>query len=204
MYLVMATKNGPVKRTKLSEYKNIRKIGLIAVILKENDELIATEISDGKKDMILVTKNGKAIRFKEKNVKACGRVTQGVKGISLSEDDYCIAMSIVDKDETLLLVSENGYGKRTSIKEYKSQGRGGQGVLTYKISEKTGKLVAAKVAKDDEDVMMISSDGTVIRISVKDVKILGRTTQGTILMRMQDDITVVSVATVEKSDDTDD
>ena len=201
MYLVMATKNGIIKRTKLSEYKNIRKGGLISIVLKENDELIKTEISDGKQDIILVTRNGKAIKFSQDDVRACGRASQGVKGISLAKDDYCIGMSITNNDETILIVSENGLGKRTSLKEYKLQSRGGVGVLTYKISEKTGKIVAAQIVNDEQDVMMINSDGTVIRIEASDINVLGRTTQGSILMRMEEGTTVVSVATVEKSED---
>ena len=201
MYLVMATKNGIIKRTKLSEYKNIRKGGLIAVVLKENDELISTEISDGKDDIILVTRNGKAIKFSQEDVRACGRASQGVKGINLAKDDYCISMSITNNEDTILIVSENGLGKRTSLKEYKLQSRGGLGVLTYKISDKTGKIVAAKIVNDNQDVMMINSDGTVIRIEAKDINVLGRTTQGAILMRMEEGTTVVSIAAVEKSEE---
>lgn len=200
-YLIMATKKGIVKRTQLSEYKNIRKGGLISVILRDDDELIATRISDGKKNIMLVTREGKAIEFKEEDVKVCGRVSMGVKGIKLSPNDNCISMLLIDDDETLLIVSENGFGKRTNICEYKLQNRGGVGVNTYKITEKTGKLVSAKIVKDDEDIMMISSDGTVIRINAKDVNTQGRTTQGTILMRMENDVTVVSVAIAEQNED---
>lgn len=200
-YLIMATKNGIIKRTKLSEYKNIRKGGLISVVLKDDDKLINTNISDGEKDIIIVTRNGKAIKFKEKDIRVSGRVSQGVKGIKLTKDDYCVSMLSTDESDTLLIVSENGFGKRTKIKDYRIQTRGGKGVLTYKISEKTGKLVSAKVVKDDEDIMMISSDGTVIRIKAQDVNVLSRTTKGSILMRMQDNVTVVSVATAESNEE---
>ena len=201
MYLVMATKKGIIKRSKLSEYRNIRKGGLIAVVLKDDDELITTEISDGNKNIILVTREGKSIKFKEDDVHVCGRVSMGVKGIKLAQSDNCVSMLLSDDNETLLIVSENGFGKRTNIGEYKIQNRGGMGVNTYRITEKTGKLVSAKIVKDDEDIMMISSDGTVIRISAQDVNTQGRTTQGTILMRMENGVTVVSVAIAERSDE---
>lgn len=198
-YLIMATKNGIIKKTRLSEYKNIRKGGLISVILNGDDELININITDGKKNIIMVTRNGKAIKFKEEEIRSMGRVSRGVRGIKLAKDDYCVSMLIADENDTLLIVSENGFGKRTEIKDYKLQARGGVGVLTYKISEKTGKLVSAKVVKNDEGIMMISSDGTVIRIKVQDINILGRTTKGVILMRMQDNVKIVSVATIENT-----
>lgn len=198
LYLVLATKNGIIKKSRLMEYANIRKGGLAAVTLRENDELIDVRLTDGKKDIILVTKNGMSIRFNETDARPLGRVSQGVRGIKLSEGDEVIGMGAFIENTSLLVVTENGFGKRTKLSEYKVQTRGGKGVLTYRVTEKTGKLVGTKLVCEDDDVMLISSDGTIIRIRAQDISLLGRATQGVTLMRMDSDIHLVSVARIEK------
>jgi len=193
-YLIMATRNGVVKKTDLMEYDSIRKGGLAAVTLRENDELIDVKLTDGNQDIMLSTVNGMAIRFNETDARPIGRVSQGVKGIDLSEDDQVIGMEVCTDDTTLLVVTENGFGKRTELEEYKVQNRGGKGVLTYRITKKTGKSIGMMLVSDDNDIMLISSDGTIIRMKVNEISILGRATQGVTLMRMHEGINVVSMA----------
>ncbi|HHX17605.1 MAG TPA: DNA gyrase subunit A [Clostridium sp.] len=201
LYLVLATKNGVVKKSRLMEYNNIRKGGLAAVTLRENDELIDVRLTDGKKDIILVTRNGMSIRFNEADARPLGRVSQGVRGIKLSKDDEVIGMGAFIENTSLLVVTENGFGKRTKLSEYKVQTRGGKGVLTYRITERTGKLVGTKLVCEDDDVMLISSDGTIIRIRAEDISLLGRATQGVTLMRMDSDIHLVGVARIANEND---
>lgn len=193
-YLVMATRNGLVKKTDLMEYNNIRKGGLAAVSLRDNDELIDVKLTDGNQDIMLSTVNGMAIRFNETDARPIGRVSQGVKGIELDEGDYVIGMEVCTENTTLLVVTENGFGKRTELDEYKVQTRGGKGVLTYRITEKTGKSIGMMLVSEDDDIMLISSDGTIIRMKVNEISILGRATQGVTLMRMGEGINVVSMA----------
>ncbi len=194
LYLVMATKNGLVKKTDLMEYDSIRKGGLAAVSLRENDELIDVKLTDGNQDIILSTVNGMAIRFNETDARPIGRVSQGVKGMELDEGDFIIGMEVCTDNTTLLVVTENGFGKRTELDEYKVQTRGGKGVLTYRITEKTGKSIGMLLVSEDDDIMLISSDGTIIRMKVNEISILGRATQGVTLMRMSEGNNVVSVA----------
>ncbi len=201
LYLFLATKKGIVKKTDLMEYDNIRKGGLIAVTLRENDELIDVQLTDGSKDILLVTKNGLSIRFNEKDARPLGRVSQGVKGIKLEDDDEVIGMSAYIENTSLLVVTENGFGKRTELDEYKVQFRGGKGILTYRVTERTGKLVGMKLVCDDDDVMLISSDGTIIRIKVQDISVLGRATQGVTLMRLDEGVKVMAVARIVNEDD---
>ena len=184
-YLLMSTKNGLIKKTALSEYNSARKTGLQGITLKEDDELIAVRLTDGEDNVVLVTRNGMCITFDEKDVRPIGRVSQGVIGIRIDEDDEVIGMEsiIAGGKATLLAITENGFGKRTELDEYRVQIRGGKGVVTYKITPKTGKLVGARIATDDEDVMLITDKGTIIRLKVKDISILGRPTQGVTLMR---------------------
>lgn len=196
LYLTLATKNGVVKKTDLMEYDNIRKGGLAAVTLRENDELIDVMLTDGTKDIILTTANGMAIRFNEEDVRPLGRVSQGVRGIKLEEDDYVIGMSGTIEDCSLLVVTENGFGKRTELEEYKVQARGGKGILTYRVTEKTGRVTGAKLVNEKDDIMLISSDGTIIRMKVEEISILGRATQGVTLMRRGDGSKVVSIARI--------
>jgi len=193
-YLIMATRNGVVKKTDLMEYDSIRKGGLAAVTLRENDELIDVKLTDGNQDIMLSTVNGMAIRFNETDARPIGRVSQGVKGIDLSEDDQVIGMAVCTDNTTLLVVTENGFGKRTELDEYKVQNRGGKGVLTYRITAKTGKSIGMMLVSEDDDIMLISSDGTIIRMKVNEISILGRATQGVTLMRMHEGINVVSMA----------
>ena len=184
-YLLYATKNGLIKKTSLLEYNTVRKSGLQAINLKEDDELIGVRLTDGQDNVVLVTKEGMAITFDEKDVRPVGRVSQGVIGIRLDENDNVIGMeSIINgKESTLLAITENGFGKRTELEEYRVQTRGGKGVITYKITPKTGTIVGIRIVKENEDVMLITDTGTIIRLNVKDISILGRNTQGVTLMR---------------------
>ena len=194
-YLLMATKKGLIKKTALAEYNSARKTGLQGITLKEDDELIAVRLTDGEDNVVLVTRNGMCITFDEKDVRPIGRVSQGVIGIRLDEDDVVIGMeSIISGGKaTLLAITENGFGKRTELDEYRVQIRGGKGVVTYKITPKTGKLVGARIATDDEDVMLITDKGTIIRLRINDISVLGRSTQGVTLMRTTDGGKVVSI-----------
>jgi DNA gyrase subunit A len=201
LYLVLATKNGIVKKTDLMEYDRIRKGGLTAVSLRENDELIDVMLTDGTKDILLVTRNGMSIRFNEEDVRPLGRVSQGVRGIKLDDDDAVIGMGVVIEDTSLLVVAERGFGKRTELDEYKVQSRGGKGILTYRVTEKTGKIAGMKLVNEKDDIMLISSDGTIIRINVKDISILGRATQGVTLMRMDESVYLVGVARIVNEDE---
>ena len=176
-YLLMATKNGLIKKTPLQEYNSSRKTGLLAITLKDDDELIDVRLTDGQDNVVLVTEKGLCITFDEKDVRPVGRSAQGVLGIRLDEDDTVIGMESIlsnNKGVTLLAITENGFGKRTELDEYRVQNRGGRGVITYKITPKTGNIVGIRMAKEDDDVMLITNSGTIIRINVKDVSILGR------------------------------
>ena len=197
-YLLMATKNGLIKKTALKEYDTTRKTGLQGITLKDEDELIGVRLTDGEDDVVLVTKNGLCITFDEKDVRPIGRIAQGVIGIRLDNDDEVIGMEsvIVGGKATLLAITENGFGKRTELEEYRVQKRGGRGVITYKITPKTGKIVGVRIATEEDDVMLITDTGTIIRINVKDVSILGRSTQGVTLMRTNDGGKVVSIETL--------
>ena len=184
-YLLFATKNGLIKKTALKEYDSSRKTGLQAITLKEGDELISVRLTDGEDNIVLVTRKGMCITFDEKDVRSCGRVSQGVIGMRVDSDDYVIGMeSILQGGKaTLLAITENGFGKRTELDEYRVQIRGGKGVITYKITPKTGELVGIKIVNDNDDIMMITDTGTIIRLNVKEISVLGRSTQGVTLMR---------------------
>ncbi len=198
-YLLMATRNGLIKKTALQEYNSSRKTGLLAINLKDDDELIDVRLTDGEDNVVLVTSKGMCITFDEKDVRPVGRSAQGVLGIRLDEDDFVIGMESIlanNKKATLLAITENGFGKRTELDEYRVQNRGGRGVITYKITQKTGNIVGIRMASEDEDVMLITNSGTIIRIKVKDVSILGRATQGVTLMRTSENEKVVSIETV--------
>ena len=196
-YLLMATKNGIIKKTNLMEYNNSRKSGLQAITLKEDDELIDVRLTDGARNVVMVTHEGIAITFAESDVRSVGRVSQGVIGMRLDEGDYVVGMEpIYDDKAYLLAITENGFGKRTELDEYRVQTRGGRGVITYKTTPKTGKVVGIKIVKDEDDVMLITDTGILIRLDVKDVSVLGRSTQGVTLMRSNDGGKVVSIAKV--------
>lgn len=197
LYVLMATKNGLIKKTKLEEYSNIRKSGIQGITLKEDDELIDVRLTDGSNDIIMATHNGLSIRFKEEEVRAVGRTSMGVKGITLSKDDKVIGMEPIKEDKDYILaITENGFGKRTEVEEYRCQGRAGKGVLTYKTTAKTGNIIGIKVVNDTDDVMMITDTGIVIRINVKDISVLGRNTQGVTLMRTSDGGKVANIAKI--------
>ncbi|MBE5987842.1 DNA gyrase subunit A [Lacrimispora xylanisolvens] len=197
-FLFMATKNGMVKKTPMMEYANVRKNGLQAIVLRENDELIEVKATDDTNDIFLVTKKGQCIRFHEKDVRVTGRVSIGVIGMKLNDDDQVVGMQMDSQGPKLLIVSENGMGKRTPIEEFTPQRRGGKGVLCYKITEKTGDIVGAKLVQDDHDLLLITTEGIVIRISVNDISVIGRNTSGVKLMNIDQDsdIMVASIAKV--------
>ncbi|MDO4392773.1 MAG: DNA gyrase subunit A [Clostridium sp.] len=198
-YLLMATRNGLIKKTALQEYNSTRKTGLLAITLKDDDELIDVRLTDGEDNVVLVTRKGMCITFDEKDVRPVGRSAQGVLGIRLDEDDFVIGMESIladNKKATLLAITENGFGKRTELDEYRVQNRGGKGVITYKITPKTGNIVGIRVTNEDDDAMLITNSGTIIRIKVKDVSILGRATQGVTLMRTSENEKVVSIETL--------
>ena len=200
-YLLMATKKGIIKKTNLMEYNNSRKSGLQAIALKEDDELIDVRLTDGERNVVMVTHEGMSITFAESDVRAVGRVSQGVIGIRVDDDDYVVGMEpIYDQKGYLLAITENGFGKRTELDEYRVQIRAGKGVITYKVTPKTGKVVGIKIVNDDDDVMLITDTGILIRLDVKDVSVLGRSTQGVTLMRSNDGGKVVSVAKVTNED----
>lgn len=202
LYVLMATRNGLIKKTKLSEYSNIRKTGIQGITLKEDDELIDVRLTDGSNDIVMVTKSGLSIRFTEEDVRAVGRTSMGVKGITLSKDDKVIGMEpISDENGYILAITENGFGKRTEVEEYRRQGRAGKGVLTYKTTAKTGHIIGIKIVNDTDDVMMITDTGVVIRINVKDISVLGRNTQGVTLMRTSDGGKVMNIAKIPKTDE---
>jgi len=195
-YLIFMTKNGIIKKTDLKEYVSQRTKGLNAITLKEGDELISVKLTRGTSELIAVTRHGLAIRFPEKDVRSMGRTATGVKGVTLDEGDSVIAMDIVEEDADLLVISERGFGKRTSLDEYRVQRRGGKGVITSKITKKTGYLVGAKVVKEDCEVMLISAEGVIIRMHVKDISKMGRSTQGVTLMKVSENDNVVALAKI--------
>ena len=200
-YLFMATKSGIVKKTPIQDYANVRKTGLAAISLKDDDELIEVKFTDNKKDIILVTKYGQCIRFKDTDVRSTGRVSMGVRGINLSDGDEIIGMQLCSQGDCLLIVSEKGMGKRTSMSEFSVQNRGGKGVKCYKITEKTGNVVGVKAVNDDNEVMMITTEGIIIRISCSDISILGRITSGVKLMNLDEKVSVASIAKVREKED---
>ncbi len=199
-YLTMATKNGIIKKTSMSEYSNIRKVGLQAISLREQDELIEVKVTDGSKEILLVTKNGMSIRFKEENVRTTGRVSMGVIGMSLEDGDEVVAMQLTSQGEYLLIVSEGGYGKKTSISEFNCQNRGGKGLKCYKIMDKTGNVVGAKAVNDENEIMMITNEGIIIRTGCENISVLKRITSGVKLMNvdMEAGIKVANIAKVRE------
>ena len=193
-YLILATRNGIIKKTQLDQFENTRKSGLMAISIREDDELIKVELIDENEEIILVTAEGKTIRFKEGDVRSTGRTAMGVKGINLSPDDYVVSMEVVREDTDLLVVSEKGFGKRTDINEYRVQNRGGKGVKTYNVAEKTGKLVGAKIVTKEDEALLINNDGTVIRLKVGNISRQGRNTRGVTLMKTEEGQFIVSIA----------
>ena len=198
-YLFMTTKNGLVKKTDISEYQNIRKSGITGINLREGDELIEVKATDNKHDVILVTKHGMCIRFKETDVRCTGRNSMGVIGMNLSEGDEVVGMQLDTQGKDLLIVSENGMGKRTSMDEFTPQHRGGKGVKCYKILEKTGNVVGFKAVNDENEIMLITTQGIIIRLEVDKISELGRITSGVKLINMENDISVASIAKVKEN-----
>ena len=193
-FLFMATRKGVVKKTPIEDYSNVRKTGLAAISLRDDDELIEVKFTDGKKDVILITKFGQCIRFHESDVRQTGRVSMGVRGINLQDEDEVIGMQLSCQGDYLLIVSEKGMGKRTSVGEFTCQNRGGKGVKCYKITEKTGNVVGVKAVNEENEIMLITTEGIIIRLECKDISILGRITSGVKLMNLKNDITVASIA----------
>ena len=199
-YLFMATKKGIVKKTSLKEYANVRKTGLAAITLREDDELIEVKLTDKEKEVVLSTKYGKCIRFDENDVRSTGRTSMGVIGMTLEDDDEVIGMQLTCQGDYLLFVSENGYGKRTAMAEFKSQNRGGKGVKCYNIIEKTGNVVGMKAVNEHNELMMITTTGIIIRINCKDISVLGRITSGVKLMNIsEENISVASITKVRET-----
>ena len=197
-YLVMATRKGTIKRTELSEFMNLRKAGLIAIVLRDDDELIGVRRTEGEDDVIVGTRDGMSIRFAESDMRAMGRAAMGVRSIELNEGDEVIDVAVVEEGAQVLAITENGYGKRTRVEEYRLQQRGGKGIKAMNLTAKTGKLAAQLLVHDDEDLMIITVDGTVIRTPVDSISELGRNTQGVRLMRVGEDSKVICVARAEK------
>ena len=197
-YLIFATKKGMVKKTPLVEYSNPRRGGIIAVVLREGDDLIDVKMASKGKDIILATRNGMAIRFSEDEVRPVGRASIGVIGIRLEEGDEVVGMAVAEEGETILTVCENGYGKRTEVSEYRRQGRGGQGVINIQTTERNGKVVAIRSVKDEDELVLVNSDGVIIRIPACDIPVIGRNTQGVRLMRLSEGVKVVALDRVAK------
>lgn len=195
-FLFMATKQGLVKKTHLSEFKNLRKNGLIAINLRDGDELLKVKVTRGDANIIIVTQDGNAIRFNEKDVRPMGRTASGVRSINLRENDIAVCMDIAVEGEDLLVISENGFGKRTPITEYKVQRRGGTGLITYKLSEKTGKVVGATVCKLEDELMLINTSGVAIRINVSGISVTSRSAMGVTLMRTSEEEKIVAIAKI--------
>lgn len=202
-FLIAVTKNGTIKKTPLSQFDTQRKTGLIAINLKDDDQLIGIKETTGSNNVIIVTKNGKCICFSEEDVRSMGRIAGGVRAIKLEKDDEVVAMELVEPGQELLVVTENGYGKRTPVEDYKIQVRGGKGLLTYDKSKfkKTGALIGAMVVDEDDEALMINSDGIIIRIRAGEVSKLGRATQGVKIMKVEDEVKIVAMAKVIKEDE---
>ena len=202
-FLTMATRQGVIKKTELVDYSRINRGGLIAINIREDDELVGVHLTDGNQEIVLVTRNGLSIRFNENCVRSTGRNTMGVKGITLREGDVVIGMAPVVENRNLLVVAEKGFGKRTEMDEYRVQSRGGKGLMTYRVSEKTGPLVRALLVDDDKDILIINNDGILIRLWAKEIPVLSRVTQGVTLMRSKDSY-IVDVAIVDHEEESDD
>lgn len=202
-FMLMSTKNGLIKKTSLTEFENIRKTGKIAIKLVDDDQLISVQFTSGDDEIIVATHNGKCIRFSEKDVRPMGRDTQGVKCMDLASDDYLVDMVVLKPDSKVVTISEFGYGKRSSQDEYRLQLRAGKGVKAGVFNEKTGKLAGLKQVTDDNDLMLISNNGTIIRMHANTISEFGRDTLGVRVMRMQENEKVVSVAVSPKEEETD-
>ncbi len=199
--IVMATREGMIKKTPFEDFRNLRKNGLIAIVLKEGDELIGVELSSGDDELILGTRKGMCIRFSEKHIRPMGRASMGVKSMKLSEDDIVIDMAPIEEGATVLAITEGGYGKRTSPDEYREQGRNGKGIRAINLTEKTGDLAALLLVHEEEDILLITDDGTIIRTPAADIRLCGRNTQGVRVMKLQEESRVIGVARAEKEEE---
>lgn len=199
-YLVMATKRGIIKKTSLSDYSSIRKNGLNAINLREDDELIGVRMTDGDSEIMIFTQDGYAIRFKEGNVRPMGRTASGVRGITLRDEDIVVSMEIAIKDQDVLVVSENGFGKRTPVEEYTLHGRGGKGMITYKANEKTGRIVGARVVKSEDEMMLINTSNVAIRLNVSGISVTSRNAMGVTLMKTTEEEKIVALAKIAASE----
>ncbi|AZN38878.1 DNA gyrase subunit A [Paenibacillus albus] len=202
-FLFFATKQGIVKKTPLDDYSNIRKVGLIAINLREDDDLIGVKLTDGNQEIIMGTSQGMSIRFPEQDVRPMGRSATGVKGINTDEDDLVISMDVVVPENDVLIVTANGYGKRTPISEYRSQSRGGKGIKTLNVTERNGAIVSLRVVQNDEDLMIMTSTGTMIRMSMDGISSMGRNTQGVRLINIREDDSVATVTRVARNEESD-
>jgi DNA gyrase subunit A len=197
-FIIMSTRSGIVKKSSLMDYSNPRKIGIIGISLDEGDELIAAGLTDGKQDILLGSDKGKSIRFSEKQVRSMGRVTRGVKGFELPEDNHVVGMEIVSDVHTILSVTENGYGKRTDVAAYRAQRRGGSGVINIQTTARNGDVVGVKQVNDNHDLILICSQGRIIRMATSGIPVIGRNTQGVRLITLDEGEKVVGVAIAEK------
>ncbi|QUH25138.1 DNA gyrase subunit A [Serpentinicella alkaliphila] len=200
-FLLLATKNGLVKKTSLEQFETTRRTGLIAINIKDDDELISVRLCNEEQEIIMITSNGMSIRFKEEDVREVGRSAMGVKGITLSPEDHVVAMEVIEDDKDLFVVSQKGFGKRTDISEYRLQSRGGKGIKTYNVSDKTGNLVGAKLVNIDDEILLVNNDGIIIRLNVKNISKLGRNTKGVTLMKVDENSNIVTVAQLPNHDE---
>ena len=200
-YLMMATRDGMIKKTPMEEFANLRKNGLIAITLKEGDELVDVELTDGKRELLIGSRLGKAIRFSEEHIRATGRSSMGVSSMRLDDGDTVISMAVIEDGAQVLGITANGFGKRTEVDEYREQGRNGKGIIAMNLTDKTGPLAAQLLVQPGEDILLITDDGTIIRTSVDDIRVCGRNTQGVRLMRVAEGSQVVGVARAEAEED---
>ena len=200
-YLVMATRNGLIKKTALEEFANLRKSGLIAVALREDDELIGVELTHGESELIMATRMGQAIRFSESDIRARGRNSMGVRSIDLAEGDEVIAVAKVEEGKNVIAITQNGYGKRTELSEFRVQSRGGKGIMAMRLTDKTGLMAAQLLVGEDEDLMLITDDGTIIRMPVSDISVIGRVAQGVRVMRVAEESRIVGVTVTEREEE---
>jgi len=200
-YLIMATAQGTIKKTVLSAYGNVRRGGINAININDGDRLIAVKITDGTNDIVLGTSHGLAIRFHEKDVRDMGRTATGVRGVNLGKDDIVVGLLVIKRQGSILVVTENGFGKRSDINDYRITKRGGKGVITVKTTDKVGKMISMMEVTDNEELMIISSQGMAIRQSVKDIRVMGRNTQGVRVIRLKENDAIADIAKVVPDDD---
>ena len=200
-YLTMATRFGLIKKTALDEFANLRKAGLIAIVLREDDELIGVELTDDDDELMLATRQGQAIRFKETDIRSMGRNSMGVKSFDLAENDEVISVARIEAGKQVLAITQNGYGKRTDVSEFRVQSRGGKGIMAMRLTDKTGPMAAQLLVSEDEDIMLITDDGTIIRMPVSDISVIGRVSQGVRVMRVEEGSRIVCVTATERDED---